>query len=254
MNVLQNAKILNDLIKITQMSEAAVTLISRAAMAALPEKPVKTWLPDALHFQRAIQNVRVRDVEVEMPLVAKKGGPAGAIDFVPVQQAWWDAILLCYENRKKCPMRMPLEMRIMGGSDVVMAPQRGNALGTCSIEVLTLHNAADLWPTFAQSVLDKWMALKDPNTGKTLKTRPHWAKEWYNYKVDGKPWLQKLKEEDYKDERQEFLQILTEIGKGANWTLQDLKDRFSNDLFDQLFFDGFGSKNGQNGNGLSGKH
>ena len=31
-------------------------------------KPIKTWLPDALHFQRAIQNVRVRDMEVEMPV------------------------------------------------------------------------------------------------------------------------------------------------------------------------------------------
>ncbi|KAL6411673.1 oxidoreductase [Ilyonectria robusta] len=256
MNVLQNAKILNDLIQVTQMSEAAVTLISRAAMAALPEKSVKTWLPDALHFQRAIQNVRVRDVEVEMPLVAKKGGPAGTIDFAPVQQAWWDAILLCYENRKKCPMRMPLEMRIMGGSDVVMAPQRGNALGTCSIEVLTLHNAANLWPTFAQSVLDKWMALKDPNTGKLLKTRPHWAKEWVGYTVNGKPWIQKLKEEDYKDERQEFLRILAEIGQGVKvkWTLQDLKDRFSNDLFDELFFDQVGNKTGQNGNVVGGKH
>ncbi|KAH7157260.1 hypothetical protein B0J13DRAFT_435346, partial [Dactylonectria estremocensis] len=244
MNILQNANILNDLITVTGLSEASVTLISRAAMAALPDNPVKTYLPDALHFQRAIQNVRVRDVEVEMPLVAKAGGPAGAIDFAPVQQAWWDAILLTYANSKKCPMRMPLEMRIMGGSDVVMAPQRGNALGTCSIEVLTLHSAAELWPPFAQSVLDKWMALKDPNTGKRLKTRPHWAKEWYDYKVDGKPWVERLKAVDYKDERQEFLKLLAEIGKDAGWTLQDLKNRFSNDLFDSFFFDGVATRNG----------
>lgn len=29
---------------------------------------LKTFLPDALHFRRTIQNVRVRDVEVEMPV------------------------------------------------------------------------------------------------------------------------------------------------------------------------------------------
>ncbi|EWG47611.1 hypothetical protein FVEG_16163 [Fusarium verticillioides 7600] len=36
--------------------------------------------------------------------------------------------------------------------------------------------AADIWEPFEQSVLDEWVALKDPATGKRLKTRPHWAK------------------------------------------------------------------------------
>lgn len=237
MNILQNAPLAKDLIQLAGLSEASVTLISAAAMKALPEKPVKTFLPDALHFQRAIQNVRVLDIEVEMPLVAKQGGPENAIDYTPVQQAWWDAILLTYKNSDKCPMRMPLEMRIMGGSDVIMAPQRGNSLGTCSIEVLTLHSAKNIWGPFAQSVLDKWVALKDPSTGKRLKIRPHWAKEWYNYNVDGKPWIDRLKSVDYKNERQEFLQVLAEIGKEANWSLQDLQARFSNDFFDTFFFD-----------------
>ncbi|KAF5658163.1 oxidoreductase [Fusarium circinatum] len=243
MNILQNADLLQDFINVTNMSESYVTLISMAAMKALPEQNVKTFLPDALHFQRAIQNVRVRDIEVEMPLVQRKGAPEGTIDYAPVQQAWWDAILLAYENSKQCPMRMPLEMRIMGGSDVIMAPQRGNSLGTCSIEVLTLHSAADIWEPFAQSVLDKWMALKDPSTGERLKTRPHWAKEWYGYKVDGKPWVERLKAVDYKDERQEFLQALAEIGKKAGWSLQDLQERFSNDLFNEFFFDKKPQKN-----------
>ncbi len=72
---------------------------------------------------------------------------------------------------------MPLEMRIMGGSDVVMAPQHGNDLGTCSIEVLTLESCKELWHPYAQEVLDVWMAYED-DQGKKLKTRPHWAKEW----------------------------------------------------------------------------
>ncbi|CAH0024815.1 unnamed protein product [Clonostachys rhizophaga] len=227
MNILQNAPLVKDLIQLAGLSEASVTLISAAAMKALPEKPVKTFLPDALHFQRAIQNVRVLDIEVEMPLVAKQGGPSSTIDYTPVQQAWWDAILLTYKNSDRCPMRMPLEMRIMGGSDVIMAP----------IEVLTLHSAKNIWGPFAQSVLDKWVALKDPSTGKRLKIRPHWAKEWYNYNVDGKPWVDRLKSVDYKNERQEFLQVLAEIGKEANWSLQDLQARFSNEFFDTFFFD-----------------
>ncbi|KAF5010614.1 hypothetical protein FDECE_3245 [Fusarium decemcellulare] len=255
MNVLQNAPLLRWLIDELDLSEAAVTLISAAAMKALPESPVKTYLPDALHFQRAIQNVRVRDLEVEMPLVAKAGAPPGTIDYAPVQQAWWDAILLTYANTEDCPMRMPLEMRIMGGSEVIMAPQRGNSLGTCAIEVLTLKSAAvaGTWQPFAQSVLDKWMAVKDPSTGKRLRTRPHWAKEWYNFNVEGKKWVEHLKAVDYKDERQEFLQVLSDIGKDHGWTLQDLKNRFSNDLFDNFFFDGVVGKQDAS-SGANGKH
>ncbi|KAK2008685.1 hypothetical protein LZ32DRAFT_631414 [Colletotrichum eremochloae] len=242
MNVLQNSSLLDKLINHT-FTEAAVTIISRFAMWALLEKPVTTYLPDALHFQRAIQNVRVRDMEVEIPLVAKDGRTFTAdepvkIDYAPVQRAWWDAILTAYtpENREKCPMRMPLEMRIMGGSNVVMAPQRGNGLGTCSIEVLTLHAASDVWIPFAQEVLDKWMALKDPNTQQPLRTRPHWAKEWKGFTVNSKPWLQKMKHEDYKSEIQEFNGIMAEIGKEAGWNLEDLKARFSNNLFNDVFF------------------
>ncbi|KXH33641.1 hypothetical protein CNYM01_07444 [Colletotrichum nymphaeae SA-01] len=243
MNVLQNTTLLDKLVDQVCFTEAAVTLISRFAMLALPDKEVTTYVPDALHFQRAIQNVRVRDMEVEIPLVAKGGKTFGPdepveIDYAPVQRAWWDAILTAYtkENQEKCPMRMPLEMRIMGGSNVVMAPQRGNTLGTCSIEVLTLHAASDIWVPFAQQVLDKWMALKDPNTQKLLKTRPHWAKEWKEFSVNGRPWLEKMKNEDYKAEIQEFLGIMADIGKEAGWTLKDLKTRFSNKLFDDIFF------------------
>lgn len=235
LNVLQNAPVLSELIERTHLNEAAVTLISRAAMFALPEKQVKTYLPDALHFQRAIQNVRVRDIEVEMPLLPKPGAK-DIPDYEIVQRAWWDAILEVYKHSDTCPMRMPLEMRIMGGSDVIMAPQRGNGpLGTCSIEVLTLHSASEIWTPFAQKVLDKWMSYTDTQ-GKQLNTRPHWAKEWKGFKIDGVDWATKLKNETYKNEIKEFNAVLDEIGKGK-WTRSDLKNRFSNEFFDDFFFD-----------------
>lgn len=135
LNVLQYSTVLNDLITAVNLDTAAVTLISRAAMLALPawDKPVKTYLPDALHFQRGIQNVRVLDMEVEIPLLPKAGQP-DLTDFAVVRRAWWDAILECYKASETCPQRMPLEMRIMGGSDVIMAAQRGKTLGTCSLD------------------------------------------------------------------------------------------------------------------------
>ncbi|KAF2093916.1 hypothetical protein NA57DRAFT_61132 [Rhizodiscina lignyota] len=240
MNCIQFAPVCNKLDFSTCFAESSTTLLSRTAMGALPEKAMKTYLPDALHFQRAVQNIRVRDMEVEMPLVAKASGGKDNIDYTPVQRAWWDAILLTYKHNDTCPMRMPLEMRMMGGSDVILAPQRGNKLGTCAIEVLTLHNAGDIWPAFVQEIIDKWMALKNPTTGERLRTRPHWAKEWYDFKVDGKPWVDRLKNEDYKNEIAEFLGVLEDIGKDAGWTLKDLKARFSNDYFDKVFFDQVG--------------
>ena len=242
MNVIQNAHILNEIITATHLSEATVTLFSRAAMFAMPEKPVKTYLTDALHFQRAIQNIRVLDMEVEMPLPAKKDNPT-VPDFAVVRRAWWDAILTCYKHNDTCPQRMPLEMRIMGGSDVILAPQRGNTLGTCSIEVLTLMSAKDIWLPHAQEFLDKWMSYTDAD-GQRLRTRPHWAKQWVPNTVDGEPWLHRLKGVDYKEEIEEFKNVLSSIGKEHGWKLVDLKRMFSNDLLDELFFDDVEVKGG----------
>jgi D-arabinono-1,4-lactone oxidase len=151
-----------------------------------------------------------------------------------VRRAWWDAILKCYEHSYKSPQRLPLEMRIMGDSNVVMAPQRGNKFGTCSIEILTLEDVKDLWNDYAQDVLNKWMSYTDRD-GNKLKTRPHWAKQWVQSQVDGKPWKEKLRE-DYNDEIIEFKGLLAAIGKDHGWTLADLKKRFSNDLFDDFYF------------------
>ncbi|TEA09874.1 hypothetical protein C8034_v011596 [Colletotrichum sidae] len=248
MNVLQYAPVLPELVELSGISEAAVTLISHFALKEMPTDEVKTYLPDALHFRRGIQNVRVHDVEVEIPLVAKHDGfrnrtvkSAVEIDYAPVQRAWWDAILLVYKHSDQPPMSMPLEMRIMGGSDVVMAPQRGNALGTCAIEVLTLQAThPQVWSSFAQEVIDRWTSLEDPNTGLPLKVRPHWAKEWKGYNVGGRPWFEKLKNDDYKEEIRKFLDVMEQIGEGHGWTLKDLKKRFSNEMFDELMFSGLG--------------
>ena len=233
LNVLQSAPALHNLIDALGRNEAVTALIGKAARLVLPDRDVKTYVTEALHFQRGIQNVRVLNLEVEMPLVARKDDPS-KVDYATVQRAWWDAILKCYEHAQRSPQRMPLEMRIMGGSDVVMAPQRGNALGTCSMEILTLWSAREEWVPYAQEVLDKWLAVRDSD-GKKLNVRPHWAKQWSEFEVEDQPWAVTLKD-TYKDEIKEFKKILAEIGKEHGWTLKDLKKRFSNEFFDALFF------------------
>lgn len=125
----------------------------------------------------------------------------------------------------------------MGSSEVTLAPQRGNHLGTCSIEILTLKAVADIWEPYAQQVLNRWVSYQD-NEGKQLVVKPHWAKEWYNYKVDGKPWIKKLRDETFKNEIGEFQDLMTAIGKKHGWTLSDIKRTFSNDVLDDLFLVG----------------
>ena len=153
------------------------------------EEPIKTLVSNALHFRRGIQNMRVLDIEVEMPvslevprldnfctdtlqLPTVSNDSNSKPDYRIAQRSWWDGILQCYKHNHDCPQRMPLEMRIMGGSSVTMAPQRGNA-AICSIEVLTPHAQSKLWYPYAQEMLDTWMSYKDSQTGERLKTRPH---------------------------------------------------------------------------------
>ncbi|KAI1394049.1 uncharacterized protein F4822DRAFT_34928 [Hypoxylon trugodes] len=220
------------------------TLVSKFGLYAMPEvtdpkKAIKTPLPDALHFRRAIQNVRVRDIEVEIPLQPKVGslkdaGPNDPIDWSFVQKAWWDAILAAYKCKDTCPQRMPLEMRITGPSNVTMAPFRGHNLGSCSIEVLTLQNMEAEWNSYAQYVLDQWMALKDKD-GKYLDTRPHWAKDWVNTTVRGRPMVEYMKE-SYRDAIVKFRETMGQIAERQGWDLKEAQGRFSNELFDKIFF------------------
>src|SRR5690606_17927194 len=64
------------------------------AMLAMPpqlpgvNEEIRTYLIDALHFRRGVQNMRVRDIELQIPIPLENGKPNWTI----VQRAWWDAI------------------------------------------------------------------------------------------------------------------------------------------------------------------
>ncbi|KAF2001355.1 FAD-binding domain-containing protein [Amniculicola lignicola CBS 123094] len=218
-------------------------LIASLGMAALPptlgesKTPTyKTLLPDALHFRRGVQNMRVRDLEVQIPLPPRKDDPTKP-DFSIVQRAWWDVINLVYKDADvgadpSSAMRLALEMRIMGSSDMILAPQKGNDLGTLSIEILTLPDAVadDEWNAFAQKVVDLWMSYGG-------NVRPHWAKEWEQFTFKGQEARKYLKEVAYKDEIPEFRDTLASIGSQHGWTLKELKSRYSNELWDKMVFE-----------------
>ncbi|RPB18434.1 hypothetical protein L211DRAFT_796854 [Terfezia boudieri ATCC MYA-4762] len=233
--------ILNDncLFRALPGSWQAYLLGTLAHMAQPPNGPfnrhIRTYLPDALHFRRGIQNMRCTDFELEVPIPASKSDPTKP-DYSVVQQAWWDAIIEAYAD-PAAPMRLAIELRIMGDSEMIMAPQNGNRFGTASIEVVSSMSAmADgSWGPYAQKVANRWMALKDAN-GAKLKVRPHWAKEWERMNVNGRPWREHLKKESYKDQIPTFIELLQEIGAHQGWTIEDVRQRFSNSLLDYMFF------------------
>jgi hypothetical protein len=218
-------------------------LLGSFAMTQLPsieenEKPITTPLIDALHFRRGIQNMRVLDMELEIPIPPLAGNPTKP-DWDVARRAWWDAIELVYAALPGGPMRIALEMRITAGSQITMAPQYGNALGTCSIEVLTnLNVTSSEWPSFMQEIADRWMAYTAPD-GTPLNVRPHWAKQWAGLKLGGQPAAIYLPAVAYADRIPEFRAQLASAAAAGGSTLSDLKRVFSNPLLDTLYNDVF---------------
>jgi len=164
-------------------------------------------------------------------------------DYTVVQRAWWDAISVFYSSAEPA-MRLTLELRITGTSNVIMAPQRYNDLGTVSIEVLTpMSTDADDWKKFVQQIADVWTSYRSnegesDGKGELLKVRPHWAKEWQGTKVRGMEVVEYLKNVAYKDERKEFAETLKAlvVKRGGEDVWNETRERFKNPLLDEIFF------------------
>jgi hypothetical protein len=213
------------------------TLLGGGAMWLLPsDVTIVTPLIDGLHFRRGIQNMRVLDMELEIPIPGLANDPTKP-DWTICQQAWWAAIAQVYETYRSAgtaPMRLTLEMRIMGGSGVTLAPQYGNDLGTCSIEVLTtLNTDPKAWAAFMQAVADRWFALRDAKGGK-LNIRPHWAKQWHELSVGGVPIADHLRTVAYKNRIPEFGASLKQIAAAGGYTMADMQARFANPLLSSI--------------------
>ena len=135
-------------------------------------------------------------------------------------------------------MRVALEMRLTGSSQILLAPQLNNSLGTISIEVLTTIVTPDQeWRSFMQQLTDRWTSYRSPAKGEPyLNARPHWAKEWQGLMVRGKPIENYLRESAYRLERKEFVKVLEEVVKKRGGTLEETKERFGNPLLERLFF------------------
>jgi hypothetical protein len=135
-------------------------------------------------------------------------------------------------------MRVALEMRLTGSSQILLAPQLNNTLGTVSIEVLTSSvTPEEAWRSFMQQITDRWTSYRShAKGGPYLNARPHWAKEWQGLVVRGKPIEKYLREDAYKEQRVEFVKVLEKLVKKRGGTLKETRQRFGNPLLERLFF------------------
>jgi hypothetical protein len=179
--------------------------------------------------------MRVVDMELEIPIPADKDGKP---DWSLCQKAWWAVITATYNHRDKneYPLRVALEMRIMADSEIYMAPQRGNTLGTCSIEILTTPQTdPTLWKSFMQEIADIWNSYTDLH-GVRLNTRSHWAKQWQELTIDGQSAQEYYRTKVYPRPIHEFRKAARRIAASAGYKLRHMQRTFSNDLLDQMFF------------------
>ncbi len=227
------AELLNESVFRVLPGKWQAQVLSITAMAALPHgKRIVTPLIDALHFQRGIQNMRVHCAEWEVPIPPRADSPESP-DWTLVQKVWW-AVMEAIHRVPGTPLRLPLEMRVMGGSDVIMAAQQGNRFGTCSIEVITpLNVPLDAWTQLRQAVGDACCGFSGPD-GRPLNVRPHWAKEWDGVTYRGIGALEYLKDHAYAGQLPEFLDALGEIAATGGYDTQEMLSRFGNPLLRDL--------------------
>jgi hypothetical protein len=148
----------------------------------------------------------------------------------------WDGISAIYKD-SSAPVRVALEMRLTGGSDVLLAPQRGNTNGTASIEVLTtLTTPENDWTRFRQTLTDLWTSYKDAD-GNYLNARPHWAKQWDSVIVRGKPIERYMKEDGFKGAFSEFRAVFEQIVTSRGSSVKETRAVFGNDVLGRLIFD-----------------
>jgi len=195
-------------------------------------KHAVTPIINALHFKRGIHDIKSRNTETMIPIPDDGHGNP---DYSICQRAWWDLICLMYEYRytkNYNPVQVTIEMRMVGNSNMYLAPEHGNHHGTCSIEFSTTGHADEkLWLEFCQQINNIWYNYKDRN-GNFLKVRPHLAKEFNSLIIRGLPILEYLRDIN-RSEYNKFKQQASNVAQAGGYKRGDLA-MFSNSSIDAL--------------------
>jgi len=197
-----------------------ISLLGEKMMRAQRE-PIMCPSYDALHFQRGIQNMRVFDMEWVFPLKELEDENGEKVlnsegltvpDVSLCRELWYCAKSFPstwkYTDEKGvthiAPQLLPLEMRIIMGSNVCLSPAHGFPFALY-IEVLTpTQTDYPIWNRYCQDLTDAWASIAG-----TECMRPHWGKLWQDLKIDGKDMTSHLRDV-YKEEIAEFNKIREE--------------------------------------------
>jgi hypothetical protein len=75
-----------------QQTQSAVNILMRAPFTFFPHRNIYLNYVDAVHFQRGIQNLKVRDFEVEINIPAIVINGIRELDYELIQRIWWAAL------------------------------------------------------------------------------------------------------------------------------------------------------------------
>jgi len=162
---------------ITNADIGITPILLSPAMLAIPHGKCKQLFGRAIHYQKYIDLILVRDSEAVFKV---------SDDYSNVKLAFEQAIdlIMKYHKDSKYPCRVSVEFRIINGSDSVLLAQcLEKNLDPKSryayIEILDYEHGKDntLWEQFMCELSGKWRKIK----GYVFQ---HWAKEFPKYDVD----------------------------------------------------------------------
>ena len=179
----------------------------------VPERQEVESITDGLHYQKAINRLRMGNLEIAFAVDE---------DFANFKDAWTQVLTLVDEHaaRDEYPMNMAMNARFIKGSDVLISPSAGNPQQvdcyTCYIEILSYYKTPG-WREFEAHVGDLWMQLRN--------ARPHWAKTFESI-----PNVVVRTRAAYGDRIRRFVDIREQEGV-------DPDDTFVNPLLQAMFLD-----------------
>jgi len=210
------------------------TLRSDLALASMPDysnNPVYTPKENAMYFARGLRNVKLRDAELEIPLLLE-GSQADNRKAWDLARAFWSAAVEYVKN--ELIIDATLEMRILAGSNVTLAPERGNKY-TLSVEIVAdaptdLNRAAweEEWKRTVKGFHVIMGKVAKENGIPSHLLRPHWAKEHY---LSVPEFRARFGDQPFVD----FKADLAAVAKSRNLSMADFFSRFSNNYLDDLF-------------------
>jgi hypothetical protein len=184
------------------------------AFGLVPERQETESIIDGLHYQKAINRLRMGNLEIAFSVDE---------DFANFTQAWMQVVNLVDDlaKRNEYPMNMAMNARFIKGSDVLLSPTAGNSQAadrySCYIEILSYYRTPG-WAEFEAQVGDSWMNLAN--------ARPHWSKTFESI-----PDVVSRTRAAYVGRIQRFADIRRREGV-------DPDDTFVNPLLERVFFGG----------------